>query len=227
MAFPTTNSVLAAAAGWLGDIPQDVYTNAVLHSPFFETAWGEVWNLMLGWGLQTVQREVTYTLPANTTSLLPASASISDMGEPSKVWERGSASEDWVPMEPVDELPQADPSGRLIWWKWENNTFYFIGCPQAKLLKFEYSASAVAPAIGATISLDGSKEFLAVRTAALIAPTRGMPDLAGALNLMALGPSLQPDGTGGLLRQLVYPMLKEKQKRPARPQAYRVRSIRL
>lgn len=225
MAFPTVNACLAAAAGWLGDPAQSVYTNAVLHSPFFETAWGEFWSLMVNWDLQSVQREVLYTLPANTTSLVPATASISDMGEPSKVWERGSTSEDWIEMESAGTLPQADSSGRLVWWKWEQDTFYFIGSPSARLLKFEYSASSTPPAIGATVSVDGCKDFLAVRTASLIAPTRGMPDLGMDLTRKALGPSMEPDGTGGLLRQLVNPMLKEKQKRPARPQPYRFRSV--
>jgi hypothetical protein len=227
MALPTVNSCLAGAASWLGDPTQEVYSNTVLHTPFFEMAYGEAWNILINWNLPLVEKEVLYTLPANTDLLAPATAGITEMGEPTKLWERGNTSEDWVAMDPVAELPQQEPMDRLRWWKWEGDMFYFVPATSARLLKIEYSASALAPSIGNLVLIDGAKEFLSVRTASLIAPTRGMPELGQQLAHMALGPTLQADGSGGLLRQLVNPMLKEKQKRAVRPQSFRPRNARL
>jgi hypothetical protein len=223
MALPTVNDILADAAARLGDPDQGEFTNAGLH-PFFRIAWSEMWDCMLNNGLQSVDRETTYTLPANTLTLTPATASISDMGEPTKLWERPSGSSaNYSPMSPADELPQVSAGDSLGYWKWEGDTFWFVGATGARQLKIEYTASSAPPAIGATTTVDGSRSFLATRTASLIAPSRGMAGLGQQLAREALGPELEANARGGLLRQLINPMIRESQKRATSPQRFRPR----
>ena len=223
MALPTVAEVVSDVQSLCGDPGSaDVYTDAVVQ-PFFGIAYREMWDLFMRWNLQTAEAEAAYTLPASTTLLTPATAGITNMGEPVRLWERGSASEDWELMDPIDELPQATPDALLHWWAWEGNAFRFVGALGDRLLKIEYAASGSAPASG-SIPVDNSRSFLAVRTASLVAgPIGGQYKLAEKYEKDALGPKRVADGSGGFLRDLVAPMLKEKQKRPVRPQRFRPR----
>ncbi len=132
------------------------------------------------------------------------------------------SAEDFGIMKSLDTLPQYDIDQSLRYWKWMNDTLYFTGATEVRQLKIVHSASGAAPQAGA-VGIDNSQNFLAARTASLIAPSYGMPQRAAELTLLALGPSGQPDGTGGYLRSLVNPMLKEKQNRQYRPQPFRPR----
>jgi hypothetical protein len=128
--------------------------------------------------------------------------------------------EDFLLMESRDVLPQVDRDERLRYWQWRGDTLYFVGATGIRQLLIRHSVSGVAPQAGA-VGIDNSQNFLAARTASLIAPSYNMPQRAAELTLLALGPSGQPDGTGGYLRSLVNPMLKEKAKRPKRPMPFR------
>lgn len=132
------------------------------------------------------------------------------------------SSEDFVRMFSADPLPQAGPDQTLRYWKWLNDTLYFVGSTAARQLLIRHSVSGEPPQSGA-VGIDNSRSFLAARTASLIAPAYSMPQRAAELKFDALGPSGQPDGTGGYLRALVNPMLKEQAKRPRRPQPFRPR----
>lgn len=220
MADATVEQTLADAAAELGDFTQAVYTNPTL-LPFFKSAYSELWGCALSHGVQMVEREQLYVLSANTTTLTPATAGIPNMGEPTKLWERNSgSSEPYAEMEQTDELPQIDASDMLRWWRWEGDTFHFIGATGSQQLKIEYKASAAAPTVGA-IGIDGSYDFLKVRTASLAAATFGMQDRKQELTVRALGPSMQPDGSGGLLRLFINPEVKAIL--PVRPPRWRNR----
>lgn len=207
MADATVEQVSADAAAELGDFTQAVYTNAIL-LPFFKSAYSELWGCALNHGVQMVEREQLYSLPANTTTLSPAVAGISNMGEPYRLWERNAGSSDkFAEMERVAVLPQYDPTDRLIWWRWEGDIFQFVGATGSQQLKIEYRASSAAPTTGA-IGIDGSYDFLKVRTASLAAATFGMSDRKQELMLRAFGQKMEPDGSGGLLRQFINPEVK-------------------
>jgi hypothetical protein len=222
MADATVAQVLLDAAKSLGDSQQETYTNEELQ-PWYEFSYRELWDLCMRWRLPVAFREVLYTLPANTTSLTPATAGITNMGDPQKLWERlAGSSENYIAMTPVDELPQITAETALRWWKWEGDTFYFIGSGSSRQLKIEYIQSGAAPTSG-SIGFDNCRNFLATRTASLMAGIRGMPQEADRLTVLALGPSREADGSGGQLRTLVLPLLHEKQNRSKRPGTFRPR----
>jgi len=187
-------------------------------------AYETVWGVIMNHNLQTAKREVTHTLTAGTTSLTPATASISDMGEPEKLWERAGSPDDWLMMFPKDDLSNFTATDNLLFWKWEGDTFYFIGATGNRQLKIEYLSSGSAPTTG-TIPIDGARTVLGFITAAYIAntPLGGQPQLASALFALAYGPSMGPDATGGALRLLINPMIKERQKRPIKIPTFRPR----
>jgi hypothetical protein len=207
MSDSTVEQVLADAAAELGDFAQVVYTIPIL-TPFFRSAHSELWGCALSHGVQMVEKEQLYPLPANTTSLTPAAAGIPNMGEPYRLWERNASSTDkFSEMVRVPVLPQYDQTDRLRWWRWEGDVFRFIGATGPQQLKIEYRASSAPPTTG-PIGIDGSYDFLKVRTAALAAATFGMQDRKQELTVRALGNRMEPDGSGGLLRQFLNPEVK-------------------
>lgn len=131
------------------------------------------------------------------------------------------SSEQWVPMFERDPLPQSPMTPTLIWWKWEGDILRFVGASSAREIKIEYSASGAAP-VSARVGIDNSQDFLAYRTASLAAMSRD-EDRAERLAFTALGKSMEADGSGGLLRDLVVPMLRQKQRMPHRRQPFRQR----
>lgn len=112
--------------------------------------------------------------------------------------------------------------GALRTYRWENDRFYFTGANAAKELKIEYTTSGAAPTSG-NVGIDNARNFLAKRTASLVAEVYDMPERAAQLKAEALGPSGDPDGTGGALRGLVGPMLIEKQNVARRSPPFRQR----
>lgn len=135
-----------------------------------------------------------------------------------------TSNEKWIPVVPVEDLPQVDPGDALRMWSYEDDTIEFPGATTARQIRLKYESSGVAPASG-TIGFTKARDFLSVRTASLMAPTRQAVTDGANLKEQALGPSGEADGTGGLIRQVVLPMLLEQQKRPRRPQPFRPRRL--
>lgn len=133
-----------------------------------------------------------------------------------------SSSQKWDPVTEVDSLPDTEPDATLRFWKWENDRLYFVGASQVTELKLSYTTSGAAPASG-NIGVDNARNFLALRTASLLADNYDMLQRAKTLKEESFGPSMTPDGTGGALRNLVGPMLLEKQNTIKRPGTFRPR----
>ncbi len=132
------------------------------------------------------------------------------------------SSEHWVICNSVDTISQVAPSSRIKYWQWEQNRFNFRPSTEQRQLKIVYWASGTAPSSG-SIGIDNARSFLAVATAYRAAQMRDMTSRAQELKLEAYGPEMVPNVSGGALRALVNPMVKEMQKRPARPQTFRPR----
>jgi hypothetical protein len=207
----------------LGDPLLEVF-DAATQRPFIGLAYREFWDLMMQWDLQKVNRTVYYTLPANTSSLTPATMGVSDWGEPENLWERGSSAEPWAHMRPVDFLPDPTPRSVLGLWAYEGDTLLFVPSTSIRYLKVDYIASGSCPTSG-PVGIDNSLSFLATRTASWLAGRNMGPGEADRLKREALGPNMEADGSGGLLRGLIHPMLLEKQKRPKRPGRFRSRRL--
>ncbi len=89
--IPTKTNVLDAARFYLGDdlvSGGQIFTNTILEQPF-NMAYRELFRALQGVANPRVRREAFYTLPAYTTVLAPATASITDMGELEYIEERG------------------------------------------------------------------------------------------------------------------------------------------
>lgn len=126
----------------------------------------------------------------------------------------------FVPMNPTDTLPPNLPALALGSWLWQENALYFTGSLQSRQLWIEYLATDTPPVSGVIGFANGRElNFLKHSTAAHFAPKRQMP-MGPQLMMMAYGPSGEPDGSGGMLRALINPMLMQKQGIPRQPQRY-------
>ena len=122
----------------------------------------------------------------------------------------------------IGRLPEGSEGSDIVYWQWRDDTFWFRPATGTRQLKIEYESSGAAPSSGA-IGIDDSLDFLAYQSAAYAAQSLGMKDRYIALKREAVGPTGQADGSGGLLRDLLVPMSKEKQKRTYQPGRFRAR----
>lgn len=216
--IPTVEQILALSAGLLGDPSQRKFTNAKL-LPFFELAFEELTGEMARYHLPKQKRSVLYTLTASTTSLTPATASISNMGELVVLEERPSgSSNDYTIVAQVDKLPQEDAASDLRWFEWSNDQFNFVGATQNIQLRITYYDSGAAPTTG-SVGIDGCKNYLAYRTAALAAIPSGNVELGVEYDRQARGP--MRDGGGGFMHTLLQAMVVSMQKVKTQSPAYR------
>jgi hypothetical protein len=283
-----------------GEISQELFND-------FQTAYSELMDQLMLIASPEVQREVYYSLPANTNVLFPSQLGVTDFAEPQQIWERGNiqtatiasvtdgtpitvlvtpavtpapsdgrvelngvpsvpayvnrdwfitatgtpgqftlngsittgaggvlatagqvmwSSDDFKKMTSIDVRPPgnvASPS-ELGSWRWTNNAIYFpSGANTARQLWIEYLADESAPPSGTIGLLNGRElKFLSHATAANFCPKRQMPQ-GPALTMKAYGPSGQADASGGLLRLLINPVLKQKNQLPKRSGMFRLR----
>jgi len=227
--IPTVEQVLLLTASLLGDPSQRKFTNAKLQ-PFFELAYEELTGEMARYFLPKQKRSTTYQLTANTTSLTPATASISNFGELILLEERAYGSADlYTKVEAVDALPQRLATDRLAEYEWSNDQFNFIGATQNIQLRITYLDSGVAPTTG-SVGIDGSKNYLAHRTAALAAIPSGNVELGDLYDRAARGP--MRDGGGGHMHTLIQAMVTAMQKVKTQMPAYEsdgfgIRNVRI
>jgi len=114
------------------------------------------------------------------------------------------------------------PGVAIYTWEWRDEVLRFPGATQQRQLKIEYESSGAAPITG-TVGIDDSEDFLAYRTAALAALTRGMKSRGHELNQIACGRHERADGRDGLLHDLIAPELQQKSRVSKQPKRYRRR----
>jgi hypothetical protein len=129
----------------------------------------------------------------------------------------------FIQMQPVRDMPfNAAVTNRLGVWQWQDNALKFLGANQPVQIHITYWASAVPPTnVNTELGIDDCLAFLSTRVASLAARARGWYSMATELKTDALGPSMQPDGSGGLLRawlnlQVINMQRTEFRKRPER-----------
>src|ERR1044071_6851983 len=293
----TVADVLSDAMVLLGDSAGEITQEIVT---FFNVGYADLLNLMLKCGTPEIQREVYFTLPANTNVLFPSQLGVTDFAEPSQIWERGSVSQatvvstsnttpitvttstavsgprvelngvsgvpgwvnrDWIitvtgpltftlngsiapgaagtggtamwspetltPMRQPDVSPPApDPISAdvLGTWKWQQGNLYFPGSSLPRQLWIEYLADDSAPASGVIGIANGrERSFLAHATAARFALGPDQMPIGPTLMNMAYGQNGEPDGSGGLLRSLIVPIIQQTNQRQRRMGLYRPR----
>lgn len=89
MADCTVSDVLTDAMSLLGDADGEITQELVSD---FNTAYSELNGCLLKINAQEIQRELYFTLPANTNVVFASQLGVSDFGEPQQIWERGSVS---------------------------------------------------------------------------------------------------------------------------------------
>ncbi len=113
---------------------------------------------------------------------------------------------------PAQVRIQSTPSTGLG-WTWRDNNMWFTPSSDERQLRISYDSSATVPTKKSdTIAVDDCLDFLATRAAALATKVRA-PTVSKDLNFEALGRSLQPDASGGLLRALLSAAVKAEQRR--------------
>ncbi len=110
----------------------------------------------------------------------------------------------FVPVAPVTMWTRRAPAPTLREYQWEADRFKFHGATADRLLSIAAVLSAPALPVAETdaLTVDNCHNFLAYRTAALVAGAQGRDDLFTRYSVMALGPNQKPDGSGGYLAGL-------------------------
>lgn len=213
MSKVTITYIKERAANHLGDPTGDKFSNNRL-TPFFESAWEELYEHILASQLQYVEIQHPYTLPANTKILTPETAGISNLAGIKYIEERpenSASSEKYIEMDRVERLSQRDPDVlRLYQYRWSNNTLYFIGCTNGVDLRINYFASAVAPTKDNTLcEFDGAQNWLSWRLAAIAGPPMGHTE----------GPRLEGEANKALDRW-IDPKVRAQQVMQVQPKAF-------
>lgn len=126
----------------------------------------------------------------------------------------------------LDGVPQSAGQLPLTTYAWEGGVIKTYPAAQPMLLRLVYRTSGVAPSTPAGIvPFDDCQDYLATRAAGLAASAKGAGQLGQRLTVDAIGPE-QPDGNGGLLRQLVQISVRNMQRQQFRHQAFRERRNR-
>jgi hypothetical protein len=118
-------------------------------------------------------------------------------------------------------ITNASTLGEYCWW---GARFHFIPNGGVRQIRVIYISSAsIVIKLSDTTGIDDSLDYLALRTAAFAAGSRGAPTRSQALNQLALGPNLQADGSGGALRDLLAASVRALQATPTRRPPFRQR----
>lgn len=218
MPIPTVEQAANRAAFHLGDMAQKRYNSAVLQVAV-GAAWEELTAQMLLAGVSGIELQALYTLPADTDTLTPETAGISNFGEIIRLWERPAGSTFFFyPVKYIEVLPQTQSqTGRLYWFRWTGGHFAFNPASSAVELKIEYYGSGKAPDSG-SLGIDGCLQIVSKLAAAIAAPTLGENQLAATLRNEVYGDN-DPKSPKHM-HTFLQPMLRTQQRRGYKNQAY-------
>lgn len=216
----TFEDVRTRARHLLDDANGDVFTDAI-----FTQAFGEAWDVAREacnvYQIPLSKKSTTYTLPASTTSLTPATAGITGLGELIELEERLSGSSDnYSHVEEVDKLPQYSQTDELRFFVWEEDSFKFIGANVARQLRITWYDMPAAPTTG-SIGVDGLHTFLALYSAGVMGPRKGYDDIGDRCMMRAVGPSFSQNIIGGALFRFIQPMVRARQHVQVAPRPFR------
>ena len=219
MAISTVDQVKTRFLALLDDPAGAIFSDAVYTEAFGEAR--EALNSgFLRMQIPLIEKIVTYTLPANTTALSPATALITDFGELVELEERrAGSSDDYVRIWEVDKLSQRTATDALGEFVWRLDQFQFIGATVAREVRIRYWDTGVVPASGSVV-VDGAKTFLAKYAAGVAGPRKGH-EYAEKYFAQAVG-QYYPERIGGELFALLQPMVRSRQRVQVAPPPYSV-----
>lgn len=125
------------------------------------------------------------------------------------------SAEKFVPVTFTDRMESiGGTSDRLRVYVWEGDAFHFNPTTEARQLRISYTASGNAPTNTSTvIGIDDAIDFLAVYSAGLAGRARGHAR-GDVLIAEALGPTMQEDASGGMLRSFLLSAVRTLQRIP-------------
>lgn len=166
---------------------------------------------------------ITYTLPAFTTSVTPATMGILDMGEIIELRERASGSTDrYIHVQECDDLPQRPQLQALQNWEWRGDALWFVGATEARQLWLSYFSTTEQPTVldSTSTGVDGALSFLSLYAAGVAGPRKGYDELAAAYMTRAVGSRYDQGIIGGALFYLCQPMVRSRQRVQVAPRSY-------
>lgn len=176
MAYVTVSQVIALCRSILNDRSAQVFTDTYL-LPFVQMKVMELNSVFRLNQLPDAKMiGAPYTLTAGTTSLAPATAGWTNLGEIDFLEERTAGSADkYEPLDMVEVLDQRAPSLKLDQFTFNREAFGFIGATGNRELRLHYfmSADGLALVGASTIAVDDAANFLAHATAAAAGPPNG------------------------------------------------------
>lgn len=225
--IPTRGQVKTRFQNLLDDPAGSIYTEAVFAEAFGE-AYDALFNAFLNNQCPRITQIASYTLPAATTSLTPATMSITDFAGYMWMRERVSGSTNsFIEMISVSVLSQRAQQTKLVEFVFRNDTFYFIGATGDVDLQLEYEASGTAPSADNTaINVDGCLSFLANYAAGVAGPRKGDDEIAARCFAYAVGPKYNLGTIGGELFRIIQPRVRQMQATPIANRPYSARRRR-
>lgn len=172
----------------------------------------------------------TYTLPALTTNVSPATMGIADLGTVIELRERRFGSTDfYTHVWECDDLPQRPQVEILGDWEWRGDSFWFVGATQARQLWLSYFATVEQPtALDSTSTgVDGALSFLSLYAAGVAGPRKGYDELAATYMRRAVGTRYDDGIIGGELFRICQPRVRQLQSVQVAPRPYSVIRRRL
>lgn len=208
----TAGQVMDRSAALLSD-PSKITFNYTLQIPFLGMAWDELQEELVANSIMDVEEVNSSPLLIAAGTLDMTSGQPSDLLFPLQLWERapGGAASDWEPMEEQTSDP-ADPQvSELEVWYWEDSKIHFRGATADREILIRYQKDLITLSSDASvIPVKNAKSFLAHRTAALIAGSRGNKLRSAELNAFA----------DKFLGKAIATKVKDMQDAPARPRRY-------
>lgn len=219
----TTAQVRNRVIALLDDPTQAVFTDAIV-LPAVGEAIDALQSALVFYEIPRSKVVVTYTLPALTTSVSPATMGIADMGEIIELRERRSGSSDYYThVYECDDLPQRPQVETLGNWEWRGDQFWFVGATQARQLWLSYFETTEQPTdFTGTTGVDGALSFLSLYAAGVAGPRKGYDELAAAYMQRAVGNRYDQGIIGGGLFYLCQPMVRSRQRVQVAPRPYSV-----
>ena len=216
--IPTVAQIETRMQDKLDDPTGVVFTSSVRLAAISE-AYDILWGEFLKAEAPRISNVAVYTLPAGTTVLTPATASIADFGELIELEERLYGSTDlYQHVYEVDKLPQRTASNVLGDFVWRLDSFYFVGATTVRNLRLSYYASGTCPATG-SIGIDGVLVFMGNCAAAIAGKRKGYEEWQ-ELWRHAVGDKYETGIIGGELYNLLLPIIRSKQRRPLQPRPF-------
>lgn len=134
------------------------------------------------------------------------------------------STESFQPMDPIQRVEKVLTSEQsaLLQWAWRDDKFNFPPANAVRQIRIQYVSTGSSVTSATDVIVPGLlRDFIAIRAAGLAAHAHGAEERARALSIEALGPTLQPDATGGALRAALLTGIRSLQRTTYRRPPYR------